>query len=89
MSMEKDFDSWNIQKKNIDRTETVPQFNEREIWFVKLGLNVGFEEDGKGNECMRPVVVLRNLIKKSFMVSLLLLLLKIIINSISYLKIII
>ena len=34
-------------------------FNEREIWFCYLGENVGFEQDGRGAEFLRPVVVLK------------------------------
>lgn len=34
-------------------------FHEAEILFCFLGENVGFEQDGRGQEFLRPVVVLR------------------------------
>ena len=36
-----------------------PGFHEREIWDCYLGENVGFEQDGKGDQFLRPVVILR------------------------------
>ncbi len=36
-------------------------FKEREVWYCYLGLNVGFEQDGKGDSFLRPVLVLRKL----------------------------
>ncbi|PID34747.1 MAG: hypothetical protein CR971_01625 [candidate division SR1 bacterium] len=35
--------------------------NMREIWYVSLGNNIGYEEDGKGNDYKRPVLVLKKL----------------------------
>ena len=45
MEYKKDFDKWNEKKKTIDQKEISDQtfFNEREIWWGSLGLNVGFE----------------------------------------------
>jgi len=34
-------------------------FHEREIWWVNLGANVGFEQDGKNKNFERPVLILR------------------------------
>ena len=34
-------------------------YREREIWLCNLGDNVGFEEDGKGNKFVRPVLIMR------------------------------
>lgn len=34
-------------------------FYEREIWWVSLGVNVGFEQNGKNDLYERPVLVLR------------------------------
>jgi mRNA interferase MazF len=57
--MQKDFDTWNKQKKSIDSFVTTPFYKEREIWACFLGTNVGFEQDGKGKQSVRPVVILR------------------------------
>ena len=57
--MEKDFDSWNIKKQQID--SDVPRIfcHSREIWWCSLGINVGFEQDGTGEYFDRPVIVIR------------------------------
>ena len=57
--MEKDFDRWNEHKKALDANAPRVYVHERELWFVHLGTNVGFEQDGRGDESLRPVLVLR------------------------------
>lgn len=34
-------------------------FQEREIWFCSLGVNVGYEQDGSGEEFLRPVIIVK------------------------------
>ena len=62
----KDFDSWNIQKKSIDGSENKKTFHEREIWFIKIGENVGFEQNSKGDDFLRPVIILKKFSKNVF-----------------------
>lgn len=57
--MEKDFQAWHRKKAQIDTIEKRPFFHEREIWFCHLGINVGFEQDGKGRDFLRPVIIVR------------------------------
>jgi mRNA interferase MazF len=57
--MEKDFDAWNIKKKAIDSDLPRIFCHQREIWWRSLGINIGFEQDGKGKNFDRPVVVLK------------------------------
>ena len=58
--MAKDFDRWNEQKKAIDANLAPRVYvHERELWFAHLGTNVGFEQDGRGDESLRPILVLR------------------------------
>jgi len=59
--MTKDFDSWNEIKKKVNAKEQANLCSEREIWWTSLGLNIGNEQDGNGNNYERPVVVLRNI----------------------------
>ena len=55
--MHKDFDGWNKKKKETDVGS--PQFyTVREIWWCRLGVNIGTEQDG-GGQFLRPVVILR------------------------------
>jgi len=56
--MEKDFDAWNRVKKQLDGIEKPPFFNQREIWWCSVGLNIGSELYGKGRLFTRPVLVL-------------------------------
>lgn len=44
-----------------------PFFHEREVWWCSLGVNIGFEQDGSGEEYRRPVIVLKGLSKKTFL----------------------
>jgi len=54
------FDVWNEIKKVIDKEEEKKRFfEERDIVFLKIGKNIGFEEDGKGKEFLRPALVFK------------------------------
>jgi mRNA interferase MazF len=58
--MEKDFDQWNEKKKIVNQASVSKVFfREREIWWCRLGANVGYEQDGKGNWFKRPILILR------------------------------
>jgi len=53
------FDEWNKEKKTIHTVDPDGFYvNEREIWYVKLGMNVGNESNGK-QDFRRPVVVIK------------------------------
>jgi len=55
----KDFQNWHNKKTEIDDIEKRPFFHEREIWFCHVGANVGFEQDGVGNDFQRPILIIR------------------------------
>ena len=55
----KDFDRWNELKKKLHIRNEEILFHEREIWWCSLGINVGFEENGKNEMFERPVLILR------------------------------
>ena len=57
--MQKDFDAWNVQKKEIHSIDTHMKFYEREVWWVRLGANIGVEIDGRHELFLRPVIVIR------------------------------
>lgn len=58
--MEKDYKIWMPVKSEINNKELCPLgIKEREIWVCNLGENVGFEEDGKGEDFTRPVLILK------------------------------
>ncbi len=53
------FDIWNILKQNLDGKDKKIFFKEREIWYVSLWENIWFEQNGKGKDFLRPVLVLK------------------------------
>lgn len=57
----KDFLSWSILKQDIHNVKSVDTifFREREIWWCAYGLNIGFEQDGKGGNFRRPVLIIK------------------------------
>jgi mRNA interferase MazF len=57
--MDKDFDGWNEQKKQIHARNDGIYFHEREVWWCSLGVNIGFEQDGKNELFERPVLVVK------------------------------
>ncbi len=57
--MQKDFDKWNNQKKLIDEIGENKFYHPREIWWCRMGLNVGHEQDGKDIDFERPVLILK------------------------------
>jgi mRNA interferase MazF len=64
--MEKAFDAWNEKKKVIDKYAQPRFCYPREVWWCSLGVNVGFEEDGKGEDYRRPVVVITGFNERIF-----------------------
>ena len=61
MEYEKDFDGWNKRKQEINSSKDAPFFNEREIWWCSLGINVDIEMDGKNDLYERPVLILKKI----------------------------
>ena len=57
--MKKDFDLWNTKKIIVNSVENIPFFHEKEIWFCYVGANIGFEQDGQGEDFQRPIVIIR------------------------------
>ncbi|MDD5212899.1 MAG: type II toxin-antitoxin system PemK/MazF family toxin [Candidatus Gracilibacteria bacterium] len=66
--MEKDFDKWNIFKKELEDKEVDLVIKEGEIWWTNFGLNIKTESCGKGKDFRRPVLVLRKLSHENFII---------------------
>ena len=62
--IDKDFPSWFEQKLIINNRNHRPFIHEREVWWCWLGINIGSEQDGKGDSFARPVVVYRKFNKR-------------------------
>ncbi len=63
----KKFDVWNDVKKETDAKKDVRSFKERDIFYMYMGENIGFEQNGKGEKYIRPVVVYRKFTKEMFL----------------------
>lgn len=66
MVKNKNFDNWNELKKKIHINNENKFYHEREVWWCSIGVNVGFEQDGKGEDFSRPVLVVKGFSKNVF-----------------------
>ena len=65
--MKKDFDKWNILKKEIDNNKNIPYFREGQIWFVSMWINIWFEQNWKNDNFSRPVLIIKKFNKDIFL----------------------
>lgn len=64
MNYTKDFQAWSHVKESIqEKTGNLPSYKEREVWWAQLGVNIGDEEDGKGEYFSRPVLIVKGFSK--------------------------
>ena len=68
--MEKDFDKWNILKQNIELTNKPLKvfLQPRDVWMISLGRNIGFEQNGTGDNFSRPVLIVKKFNNQMFWV---------------------
>lgn len=65
---DKNFAGWILKKKSLHLAITPPPlFKEHDIWWVSIGVNVGYEEDGKHEKFLRPVLVLKKFNRELFL----------------------
>ncbi|MCV6606840.1 MAG: type II toxin-antitoxin system PemK/MazF family toxin [Campylobacterales bacterium] len=62
----KRFDEWNKLKKELHSSKEKVIFKERDVFWVSIGENIGFEQNGKGNIFSRPVLVMKKFSKNMF-----------------------
>jgi len=55
----KNYSFWGKIKSFLHNEQPRVFFREADVWFCHLGENIGFEQDGKGKDFLRPVVVIR------------------------------
>ena len=53
------FDRWNEKKKTTNFNGDCPHFLPGQIWWAQLGQNIATEVAGKGNDFLRPVLILQ------------------------------
>lgn len=59
--MQKDFDSWNEVKKELETKIINFNYKEREVWWCSVGINTGTESCGKGEKYRRPILIIKKL----------------------------
>ncbi len=65
--MNKDYKLWSGKKTKIENADTSRVFFfDHEVWWCSVGENVGYEEDGKGENFARPVLVFKKFNKEIF-----------------------
>ncbi len=64
--IENDFDKWNEIKKRTQDKKITAYFREREIYWANIGKNIGNEQNGKGKDFMRPLLIFRKYNNKLF-----------------------
>ncbi len=57
--MIKNFKNWFHKKRQTENKKISVQYKKREIFWTRIGENIGFEQDGKGNDFLRPVLIFR------------------------------
>ena len=65
--MDDQYNKWNKVKKEIASEKIFVGFKNRDIFYMKMGKNIGFEQDGKGNNFVRPVVIVKGFNKEMFL----------------------
>jgi mRNA interferase MazF len=65
--MIKNFPAWHAIKQRIDNAaHALRGYKERDVWWVSVGHNVGFEEEAKGTSFSRPVLVVKGFSQQIF-----------------------
>ncbi len=64
--MIKTFKDWFQKKSETEAKKVSAQFKKRDIFWTRVGENIGFEQDGKGNNFLRPVLIFRKFSKQVF-----------------------
>ena len=62
--LEKDFDAWNLYKKDLQNFRKQKNFRVGEVWYCSIGINIGHEQDGKNQYFERPVLIIKKFYKE-------------------------
>lgn len=64
--MDKVYNEWNEIKKDVNKNKRKLGIKSREIFWAKMGQNIGYEQNGKGKNFARPVIIIRKLTSDLF-----------------------
>ena len=65
--IDKNYNQWNEVEKLTETTSKKVFFKERDIFGVKIGENIGYEQNGKGDKFQRPVIIVRKYTNDMFL----------------------
>lgn len=51
------FDQWNRIKRTTNQNNRKLGIKPREIYWANIGKNIGYEQNGKGKDFMRPLLM--------------------------------
>jgi hypothetical protein len=63
----KNFINWHKIKNSIEKKEKRLNFQIRDVLFCSIGENIGFEQDGRGDEFLRPAIVIKKFNNEVFL----------------------
>jgi mRNA interferase MazF len=66
--MENEYQKWHILKNNINNKIINFFPKEREVWVTYIGKNIGYEQNGSGDNYVRPCLILKRFNNKMFWV---------------------
>ena len=65
--MSRDYDGWNEVKKVISiKNKKIVVPKQREVYWTSIGQNIGYEQNGKGKEFSRPVLIIKRFSRNIF-----------------------
>ena len=67
---DRDFDAWNGLKKSLENVMQEAGFfpKQREVWMCAFGRNIGYEQNGSGEDFSRPVLIVKKFNNRMFWV---------------------
>jgi len=64
--MSKKFNEWSQLKVTLHNRKKEQYFKVRDIFWASIGVNIGYEQDGKGEIFSRPILVVKKYSKNIF-----------------------
>ncbi|MBL0707866.1 MAG: type II toxin-antitoxin system PemK/MazF family toxin [Sulfurimonas sp.] len=62
----KKFNEWNKVKIRTEDKKIIATFKERNIYWANVGENIGFEQNGKGDDFVRPLLIFKKFSNNMF-----------------------